>query len=110
MHGGTVEARSGGLDRGSEFTIRLARLLPGEAQTPNGFGGHEERASEIRPRRILVVDDVVDSAESLAEMLRLLGHEVRTAYAGPAALMLLCDYRPDMVLLDIGMPGWTATR
>ena len=67
--------------------------------------GERNSPPEVLPRRILVVDDVVDSAESLAEMLRLLDHEVRTAYSGPAALEILCDYLPDVVLLDIGMPG-----
>ena len=104
MHGGTVEARSGGLGQGSEFTIRLP-ALPSEVRVPNRSERREERAPEARPRRILVVDDVVDFAESLAEMLRLLGHEVRTAYDGSAALKNMCDYLPDMVLLDIGMPG-----
>lgn len=61
--------------------------------------------SEPARRRILVVDDNQDSAESLALLLEIYGHEVRTAFAGPAALETASTFRPDVVLLDIGLPG-----
>jgi len=68
---------------------------------------------ETRIRRILVVDDNVDSAESLAELMRLGGHEVRTAYTGPTAVETATAFRPEVVLLDIGLPilnGYDAAR
>ena len=104
LHGGTVEARSVGLGLGSEFTIRLP-ALPGEAEEPVKPDGPRERLPEVPPRRILVVDDIVDSADSLTEMLALEGHETRAAYSGPSALTILCEFAPEVVLLDIGMPG-----
>src|SRR5262249_25681204 len=57
------------------------------------------------PRRVLVVDDNRDAADSLAELLRLAGHDVRTAYDGPSALEVVVGYRPEAILLDLGMPG-----
>ena len=104
LHGGKVEARSAGLGLGSEFTIRLP-ALPGEAEEPVKPDGPRERLPEVPPRRILVVDDIADSADSLAQMLALEGHETRAAYSGPSALTILCDFAPEVVLLDIGMPG-----
>ena len=106
MHGGTVEARSGGLGQGSEFVVRLP---PGDAR-PGGGGAAERRRgmAEDRPgraRRLLVVDDNRDAADSLAVLLRLQGHEVRVAHDGPAALELAASFRPDVAFLDIGMPG-----
>jgi CheY-like chemotaxis protein len=65
----------------------------------------DEQATKLPPRRILVVDDNKDSAESLGMLLRIMGNEVRTAYDGPSALEAAKEFRPDVVLLDIGMPG-----
>jgi PAS domain S-box-containing protein len=104
LHGGSVQARSEGPGRGSEFIIRLP-LLSGQtaaAPPPETDGGAAARPAG---RRILVVDDNVDAAESLAALLRLTGHEVWTAYDGPAALDAARTRRPDTVLLDIGLPG-----
>ena len=101
MHLGTVEVWSDGLGRGSEFTIRLP-LHP--APEPRG---EPTRASQ-RPShsaRVLVVDDNVDSAEMLAELLRMSGHDVRTVYTGPTALEAAVAHLPDVVVLDIGLPG-----
>ncbi len=103
LHGGTVEARSPGLGKGSEFSVRLplARhdscALTGNADAP---------ADELRPsgHRLLVVDDNKDAAVSLATLLRLKGHEVRVAHDGASALEMASDFRPAMVFLDIGMP------
>ena len=61
----------------------------------------------LRDRRILVVDDNVDAASSMAELLRLMGNDVRCSHDGPAALGIVKEYRPDMVLVDIGLPGMT---
>jgi two-component system CheB/CheR fusion protein len=106
MHGGRVEATSAGPGRGSEFTVRLplaAELLPGS----EAAGGLAVRGpSTAAPlRRILVVDDSRDAAESLGTLLQLVGSDVRTAHDGPGALEVLRTYRPGVVLLDISMPG-----
>ena len=101
MHGGRVEAHSV-LDQGSEFVVRLpvtpAVLPPATPQkTADPNGGH--------PLRVLVVDDNVDAATALSMRLEMAGHEVRTVYDGPATLATALDYRPEVVLLDIGLPG-----
>jgi PAS domain S-box-containing protein len=103
MHHGAVEVHSPGLGEGSEFVVRLP-LADGGREGPAGRGG-DGRPADARPgSRLLVVDDNRDAADSLAEMLRLQGHEVRVANDGPAGLELLEGYRPEMVFLDIGMP------
>jgi signal transduction histidine kinase/CheY-like chemotaxis protein len=106
LHGGTVQAISEGTGKGSEFVIRLPMLpaesLAGRQQKPPGTSGQGKLTSR---RRILVVDDTVDSAESLAMLLRLLGNEVRTVHDGRFALETAVAYRPEVVLLDIGLPG-----
>jgi len=103
MHGGRVTAASPGPDRGSEFTVQLplAEMLcgPGGAL---GFSRH--RLDSEDRRRILVVDDNRDSAESMERLLALWGHEVQVAYDGPTALRAALDFAPDLVLLDIGLP------
>ena len=101
MHGGDVRARSEGIGKGSEFRIRLPRVLapvPSSAQSP----GHEK--TFVRPRRVLVVEDNIDAAESLRAVLRTDGHEVDVAHDGAAGLARLEDFRADIVLLDIGLP------
>ncbi len=101
MHDGTVEARSDGPGRGSEFTIRLPLVAVHKRRVEGGI----PPGPYGPPRRILVVDDNVDAAESLAMMLRLSGHEVRTAHDGPSAIEQAATFFPDVVLLDLGMPG-----
>ena len=104
LHGGTLEATSEGLGLGSEFVMRLP-LTP-NAELPTSSQSPEVVEREVLPtRRILVVDDNPDSAASLVMLLRLLGHEVREAYDGQGALAILEQFVPNLVLLDLGMPG-----
>jgi PAS domain S-box-containing protein len=105
MHGGTVEARSAGLGAGSEFIVRLPLSVRGST-TP-----HTEQAVECvetspsMRARVLVVDDNVDAADSIAMLLSLQGHEVRSVHAPHEALLVAESFRPHLVLLDIGLPG-----
>ncbi len=103
MHGGTVEARSEGLGRGSEFIVRLPLAADTlERESPN-LGSGEQSAG--RPgRRVLVADDNRDAAASLALMLRLGGHVVHAVHDGEEAVEAAGWFRPDLALLDIGMP------
>ena len=103
MHGGTVEARSEGLGKGSEFIVRLPvlRSSPAEEVVPPAAS----KKAATRSLRILVVDDNHDAADSIAILLRQSGHDVRTEYSGAAALQAVAAYRPQVILLDIGMPG-----
>ena len=111
LHGGEVQARSEGRGRGSEFIVRLPafadqRAARADATTPPAPpAGTERRRSDLVRCRILVVDDHHDSGESLATLLRLLGHEVRVVYDGAAALEAARTFKPQVGLLDIGMPG-----
>ncbi len=102
MHGGTVEARSDGHGRGSEFVVRIPVAL--------SFVKHKpvDPAEPVHPtarHRILVVDDNLDAATSLALMLTMMGNEALTAHDGLEALDLAATFRPDVMLLDIGMPN-----
>jgi PAS domain S-box-containing protein len=103
-HGGTVEARSPGPGKGSEFLVRLPYIdrpkRPRPAAAPT-----KDRASAGPPLRILVADDNPDSADALAMLLEMGGDEVRVAYDGVAVLTAAEGVRPDVLLLDIGMPG-----
>jgi PAS domain S-box-containing protein len=103
MHGGRVTAHSDGPGRGSEFVVRLPALAGPPRAAEEGKALAPERAAGPA-RRVLVVDDNVDAAESLALLLRATGHEVRTAYDGPAALREAEALRPEVVLLDVGLP------
>jgi signal transduction histidine kinase len=103
LHGGTVQAFSEGRGRGSEFVVHLP-IVP-QPLMPVGEGSGNGAAKKPTPsRRILVVDDNQDSADSLAMLLHMLGHEVRTAYDGMAGLQAAKQFSPDIVLLDIGLP------
>jgi PAS domain S-box-containing protein len=109
MHGGDIAAHSAGPGRGSTFTVRLP--LPAGGPTPAPPPAAEAPAGPRR--RLLVVDDSRDSADSLSWMLRLAGHEVHTAYDGQEAVEAAEHFRPEAVLLDIGMPrmnGYEAAR
>ncbi len=111
MHSGTVTASSEGLGHGSEFLIRLPIAEPAAEDAPAGVDGHaagaQKPAAPARPtvqRRILVADDNSDARESLATLLALGGHEVFRAHDGSDALEAAERCRPDVALLDIGMP------
>ena len=105
MHGGRVEAASEGPGRGSEFTIRLPRLAV-DAAEPGAEPALETPEGPPGPaRRVLVVDDQPDSTDSLALFLRLRGHEVHTASDGPGALEEFARCQPEVVFLDLGLPG-----
>ena len=110
MHGGRVEAHSAGSNQGSEFVIRLPILAEELRQQKEAASAQTTRGAV---HRILVVDDYGESAETLAELLRLAGHEVRVAHDGLKAVQVAEDFRPAVVLLDIGMPklnGYEAAR
>jgi CheY-like chemotaxis protein len=106
FHGGTITAESPGLGQGSTFTVRLprvdARAGPIEKPPSDATGSVQPPLSG---RRVLVVDDNKDVAESLANMLQIGGHEIRTAHSGPAALDAARPFNPEVVFLDIGLPG-----
>jgi PAS domain S-box-containing protein len=104
LHGGSIEARSGGLGQGSEFLVRLPVAAP-PAPQPAAPAGAAAPAKPERRRRILVVDDNVAAARILSEIAGRWHHEVQVAYTGEAALELAQTYRPDVFLLDIGLPG-----
>jgi CheY-like chemotaxis protein len=102
LHGGTIEARSEGLGKGSEFLVRLPVLPNLVVSDPNPDEGAQ--GVLLMGRRILVVDDNRDSADTLSLLLEMANAEVRTAYDGHMALRMLGDYHADIVILDIGMP------
>lgn len=102
LHGGSAEARSAGVGTGSEFVVRLP-LLPIDRDRPRQTAGHEARQMPPR-RRVLVVDDNRDAADSLAMLLRNVGQEVEVAYDGTSAVAKAEAERPEIVLLDLGMP------
>jgi CheY-like chemotaxis protein len=111
LHGGTIAATSGGTGRGSEFTVRL----PIVATVANAVdaSNDEKPSRQMSRRRIVVVDDLADAADSLAAMLRMMGHDTRVAYDGVEAVQTVAAFKPDVVFLDIGMPkmnGYDAAR
>jgi PAS domain S-box-containing protein len=102
LHGGSVEAKSAGEGRGSEFVVRVPILTEGSTEAPREHAAAQE---STRTRRVLVVDDNLDAATSLATLLQITGHETFTAHDGPTAFEAIKKHRPDVVLLDIGLPG-----
>ncbi len=103
MHGGSVQAGSEGPGRGSEFVVRWPLLTPEQCPSPSPSATHHPRAGP-GARRVLIVDDNRDAADSLGMLLKLFGHEVRVVYDGWAALAEAPAFRPDIILLDIGLP------
>jgi two-component system CheB/CheR fusion protein len=101
MHGGTVEVQSGGGGRGSTFVVRLPIALGSPIDV--GPVNRDDRRPTMR-RRILVVDDNESAAIALSMLLKALGHEVRTAFDGLSAIDVAAEFRPDVAILDIGMP------
>ncbi len=103
LHGGSIEAHSGGLGCGAEFVVHLPILAEAPAPTPERPA--PPAAGREQPRRILIVDDNTDAARSLASLHRRRGHETRTAFTGPDAVAVAAEFLPEVVLLDIGLPG-----
>jgi PAS domain S-box-containing protein len=103
MHGGSATAASDGPGRGSEFIVRLPALhsAPKKPARPVMNLPRAVRQGS----RVLVVDDNVDTARGVSKLLKLLGHDVQTAYVGPSAIKLAHTYKPEVILLDIGLPG-----
>ncbi len=105
LHGGTVEAHSV-LGQGSEFVVRLPVVQPTLPTVSRPvLDNASPPAIAAKGCRVLVVDDNVDAAQGMARLLEITGHEFRLAYDGPSALEAVMDYQPDVVLLDIGLPG-----
>jgi CheY-like chemotaxis protein len=103
MHGGTITAESAGVGRGSRFVVRLPlqeSLEQPTDQYPRAWG-----QSTANARRILVIDDHTDSAQSLAQVLACAGHSVITATSGELGLALAEQFKPEAVVIDIGLPG-----
>lgn len=106
LHGGRVQVASEGPGRGSEFTVRLPLALAPPAQGPDALAAEKTSAMPMVERlRILVVDDNVEAAESLGKLLRLEGHQVSCAYDGMSALNIAEKIRPNLAILDLGLPG-----
>lgn len=100
QHGGSVEATSAGVGKGADFVVRLPLELGAEATSEQARAA----AGKVQ-RRVLVIEDNVDAAESLREALELDGHEVAVAHDGPEGLTKAHEFHPDFVLCDIGLPG-----
>jgi CheY-like chemotaxis protein len=103
LHGGSVHAFSDGPGRGTEVVVRLPRVL-GPARVERQSAPLTIAKAE-RPLRVLVVDDNLDAARTLGELLRFLGHQVALAADGPSALSAAATADPELVLIDIGLPG-----
>jgi signal transduction histidine kinase/CheY-like chemotaxis protein len=102
MHGGTIEARSAGVGQGSTFTMRLPRI-PASAWPLRSAAA---RSVVHAPRRILIIEDNADARDMLRAQLEREGHEVHAAADGPAGLAAAAASRPDVVLVDVGLPGF----
>jgi PAS domain S-box-containing protein len=102
LHGGSIEAKSEGAGKGSEFIVTLPAAAGTAERRPST---HEAMRTPGAGKRILVVDDNVDAAQTLEMLLKALGHEAMVAYDGPQALEAMTQFVPDVVLLDIGLPG-----
>jgi len=109
MHGGSVQAFSEGRGKGSEFVVRLPLLGTGAAPVGGGQAPSGLRSPHFS-LNVLVVDDNVDAAESLALLLKTLGHEATTAYDGPQAIEAARAVSPDLVICDLGMPGMSGYK
>lgn len=103
LHGGTVTANSAGLGEGSEFIVSMPLAAAPDLAPPSGVVGQATQSA--RGLRVLVVDDNIDGCKMLAHFLRHQGYAVQTAYTGTAGLQTAETWRPDAILLDIGLPG-----
>jgi CheY-like chemotaxis protein/anti-sigma regulatory factor (Ser/Thr protein kinase) len=104
LHQGTVQVQSAGPGLGSEFVVRLPLVRNREIPEPSANGMHSAPAT-CPACNILVVDDNTDAANSLAKLLQMHGHEVQVAYDGPSGIEAAKSFLPDLILLDIGLPG-----
>jgi CheY-like chemotaxis protein len=102
-HGGAVRAESPGLGRGSTFSVCLPRAVESPAAAP--APARAQRAAGVAGRRVLVVDDNLDAAETLVMMLDTLGQQTRQAHDGNNAVALAAEFKPEVVFMDIGLPG-----
>jgi two-component system, sensor histidine kinase len=104
LHGGTIEARSAGIGKGCEFVVQLPLAMTPEYAA--AAAAKQASASEApqSKRRVMIVDDSVDGAESMSVLLEMLGHEVRVVYNGASALSAAPEFKPEVVILDIGLP------
>jgi CheY-like chemotaxis protein len=112
LHGGAIQASSGGHGKGAEFIIRLP-LAPAEEPIVASPMAREDTACAGNRQKVLVVDDNLDAAASLSQLVKLFGHEVREAHDGVEAIRSADVFRPDVVLLDLGLPklnGYDAAR
>jgi signal transduction histidine kinase len=100
LHEGQVAAQSAGLEQGAEFTVQLPLAMEEAAEPPVG-----SEAARGRPRRVLVIEDNSDAADSLREVLMLGNHEVAVAHDGPESIAQAREFRPEIVLCDLGLPG-----
>jgi len=103
LHQGTIDAYSAGIGRGSEFVVNLPVVREegaASASQPNDEQGLDQRPG----RRLLVVDDNADAAQTLSTLLAMYGHDVRAAFSGEEALQVVQDWPPDVAVLDIGLP------
>jgi CheY-like chemotaxis protein len=106
LHSGRVHAFSTGLGHGSEFVVQLPRSAEQQSQATAGKNSDATSVKlPVQAKRILVVDDNVDAANTVAEILRMLGNEVMTAHDGLGAVMAAAEMAPDIIILDIGLPG-----
>jgi two-component system CheB/CheR fusion protein len=102
LHHGTIEARSAGTGKGSEFVVRLP--LISAVELPPAPHGRERRAQATVPKRVLIVDDNQDAAAALRMILEAAGHQARVVHDGGSALPASTGFRPDVILLDLGLP------
>jgi CheY-like chemotaxis protein len=111
MHGGQIEVRSEGLGQGAEFVVRLPVVVAAPGR--RAAGATDEPAAPKSSLRILIVDDNRDAADSLVMLLRIMGNDTRTAYDGQEGVEVAGEFRPDVILPDIGLPkldGYEACR
>lgn len=104
-HGGSVDAQSDGLGKGSVFTVRLPRAVRGDMTATTEPAKAVEAAPAATGRRVLIVDDNLDAAETLSMMLEILGQQTRQAHDGNKALTVAAEFKPDLIFMDIGLPG-----
>jgi CheY-like chemotaxis protein len=104
LHGGSVKAQSAGAQRGSTFEIRLPTIGAAPLKT-DGAPPAGDEVAPTRALRVLVIDDNVDAADSLAMLLKAVGHRARVEYDAAAALRVAADFRPEAIFCDIVMPG-----